>query len=125
MPATAVRDPRYASPGEVEAAKALKVGDRVRFTGEKQARFKVRARGERYIVLTKPFNLTRPGYGKWHYTVIDLELGIRGTDDCVGSLGYESEEEIAHALELLETGDFEISIRNNVGLQIVDVKPAS
>lgn len=123
------RDPRCAPAGEpasIELASALKTGDRVRFEGEKQARWKVRARGERYVILTKPFNNfgRERRYGKHHYTVIDLELGIRGTDNCVGSLGYETEEQIAHALERLESGDFEISVRNNVRLTVRDVKAA-
>jgi hypothetical protein len=112
---------RIAPPGpaeSVERARSLDVGNRVRFFGESQARFKVSARGDRYIILTKPFNPRKTVL----YTVIDLELGIRGTDDCLGSLGYESEEQIERALRLLEAGEFEISVRNNVSLRIADVK---
>lgn len=118
------RDSRYASRGataEIDRARSLLVGDRVAFHGERQARWKVRACGERYVVLTKPFNnfgRTDRSYGRHHYTVIDLAEGIRGTDDCVGSLGYESDEEIEHALGRMESGDFEISVRNNVTLDI-------
>lgn len=122
MPSTPVRDPRYAAPVKDEAAEALKVGDRVRFEGERQARFKVRSRGERYIILTKPFNLHPRA--KCLYTVIDLELGIRGTHDSYGH-GCEGDEAIERTLAALEAGEIEISARNNVSLWVADVKAAT
>lgn len=113
---------RIASTGSqesLEAAKALCVGDRVRFRGEKQARFKVRARGERFVILTKPFNARQTCI----YTVIDVEQGIRGTDN-YGGLGYETPEEIAEAMAMLDGGEARISVRNNVSLDIRNVKKA-
>lgn len=113
---------RLASPGlpeSIEAARALAVGDRVRFRGERQARFKVQARGDRFVILTKPFNARHCCI----YTVIDLEQGIRGTDD-YGGLGYESEQEIAEAMAMFDSGDAGVSYRNNVSLDIRDVKRA-
>jgi hypothetical protein len=109
----AARDRRYATAGETETSAGLAAGDRVWLGGKKQP-WTVRARGSRYIICTKPFNPKRSVL----YTIIDLELGIRGTDDCVGSLGYETDVEIAEAMRLLEAGEFEISVRNNVTLDV-------
>lgn len=120
------RDPRYAPAGpakSIKAASALKVGDRVRFDGEKQARWKVRAKGEGFVILTKPFNLPSPFDAKCLYTVIDLGLGIRGTHDSYGH-GCEGDEQIARTLAALEAEDIEISVRNNVRLLVADVKEA-
>ena len=105
------------SPESIEAAKALCVDDRVRFRGEKQARFKVRARGNRFIILTKPFNARHTCI----YTVIDVERGIRGTDN-YGGLGYDTPEEITEAVDLFNRGEARVSVRNNVSLDIRDVK---
>lgn len=105
-------------PESLEQAKALVVGDRVRFHGESQARFKVRARGERYVVLTKPFNAQHTVL----YTVIDLHEAVRGPDDSWGT-GYETAEEIAEALAKLEAGEVALSQRASVSLWIAAVKP--
>lgn len=107
-----------AGPSEhVERAAGLTVGDRVAFWGERHARFKVQARGERYIVLT------RPCFGSYLYTVIDLQEGVRGPDDSWGT-GYESGEEIAEALAKLEAGDAAISQRRALSLLISNVVSA-
>lgn len=92
------------------SARNLQVGERVRLDGTKRA-WKVRARGERYIVLTQPFNLRRTVL----YTVIDLEMGRRGTVTS-WACGFETEDEIAESLAMLERGDTELSSRNNVPL---------
>lgn len=119
------RDPRYAAEGTPESiglAYRLGVGDRVRFAGEKQARFKVVACGARFRILKKPFNLHPRA--KSLYTVIDLDLGIRGTHDSYGH-GVEDTTAIARTLAALEAHQIEISVRNNVRLDIADVKPAT
>jgi hypothetical protein len=124
---TRSRCPRMAPRGSLTSlatAAALEVGERVRFRGEGSARFKVRAKGGRYVILTYPFHQKEKWRGNHIYTVIDLYHGIRGTDDCVGSLGYETDEQIAHALERLESDEFQISVRNNVTLEIAEVKEA-
>lgn len=102
-----------ASADQISVAGMLRVGDRVQFAGEKQARLKVRARGERYLILTMPFNARHTSL----YTVVDLELGVRGTDN-YGGLGYENAEEIADSMARFDSGDAEISRRNNVTLDI-------
>jgi hypothetical protein len=113
------RDPRLAAAGDMEQARTLSVGDRVWLATHKRA-WTVRARDERYVVLTQPFNPKRTVT----YTVIDLDLGIRGTSDCWGS-GFESDEDVAHSMELFADGTAEISRRNNVTLDLVRVEPCA
>lgn len=103
----------------LKQASGLGVGDRVRFKGEKQARWKVRARSSRYIVLTQPFNLQDTVL----YTVIDLEWGIRGATDS-WACGFETPTEIQESLRMLDSGDAAVSMRNSVSLVVADVKPA-
>lgn len=107
-----------ADDSQIERASKLEVGDRVRFAGEKQARFKVRAKTARYVVLTLP------AFGSSVYTVIDLLQGVRGPDDSWGT-GYEDDAQILKALNWLEDGRAQVSYRNRVTLNIADVKAAS
>jgi hypothetical protein len=74
----------------------MEVGDKVTFREEKRP-YTVRAKSERYVILTKPFNLQHTVL----YCVIDWESGVRGPDDYYG-LGYETQEDIDHALALFE-----------------------
>lgn len=55
------------------------------------------SRSGRFVCCTKPF----PEENTVQYTVLDLEAGIRGTDD-YGGLGYETDEECHEALECFE-----------------------
>lgn len=73
----------------------------------------VRARGDRYIILTQPFNPRR----SFIYTVIDLNRGIRGPHNSYGH-PITTEEEIATAIAALESGEIEISRRRAVTLDI-------
>lgn len=52
-----------------------------------------------------------PALGACVYTVIDTVNELRGTDNAVGSLGYETREDCESALTLFEDGDFEYSRR--------------
>lgn len=115
------RDTRYAFEGDTSEAEKLAVGDRVWLAGTRRA-WNVRARTERYVICTQPFNLKRTVL----YTVIDLALGIRGTDN-YGGLGYDTDEEIARAAHLfsergIRTEYAEISVRNNVKLVVERVE---
>lgn len=103
---------------QISRASKLEIGDRVRFVGESQARFKVRAKTKRYVVLTYP------AFGSSIYTVIDLEQGVRGADDSWGT-GYEDDAQILESLSWLESGRAEVSHRNRVTLNIADVKAAA
>lgn len=98
-----------------------RVGDRVRFQEEKQA-YTIQARGERYVVCTKPFNARRTVL----YTVVDLAEEIRGTENLVLSAGAETRAQCEEMLARLEgRGDTEwateISHRNRVPLRCIAV----
>lgn len=101
---------------------ALGVGQRVLFIGEKQC-FKVRAATTdgRYVICTKPFNPRRTVL----YTVIDFEEGVRGTDNLVFSIGYDTDESLAQSLAMFEAGEIEVSHRNRVRLRFADHQPDS
>lgn len=119
------RDPRFAPRGDevsLATAVALQVGERVRFGGEAQARWTVQAHGGRYVILTRAFNdFGRDRGVKQQYTVIDIYHGIRGAHDSYGH-GVETEEDIARCLAALEADEIEVSVRNNVTLDIADIK---
>lgn len=97
---------------DAETAAGLEVGDKVWFQGERQG-YTVRARNDRYVICTKPFNARRTVL----YSVIDCELGVRGTDNCYG-IGYETQEQIDEAMRWFEKGRAEVSHRNHVYLYI-------
>ena len=89
----------------------LKVGDPV-FLPREVRPFRVRCRDERFIICTKPFNLKRTVM----YFIIDLEKGLRGPDDRVFCMGYETQEQCEERLKDLQTGRAEVSIRRGVGI---------
>lgn len=91
--------------------KNLKKGDYV-FIGEKRP-YRVRCRDERFIICTKPFNPKRTVL----YFIADLQDGIRGPDDMVFCLGYETDEQCAERLKDLESGRMEVSLRRSVRLE--------
>jgi hypothetical protein len=99
--------------------KTAKVGDKVRFAEERLA-YTIRARGERYLVCTKPFNPRKTVL----YTVIDLEHKVRGTENLIFCAGAESDEDCAAMLHRLEgrDGDLgfttEVSHRNRIPLRV-------
>ena len=92
---------------------SAKVGDRVRFAEEKQA-YTVQARGERFLICTKPFNPRRTVL----YTIVDLAKGVRGTEDLIFGLGAETREQCQQMLDRLERGDTDVSYRNRVPLRL-------
>lgn len=94
--------------------KGLKVGDKVKFTGEKQ-RYTIKARSDRFIICTKPFNLKKTCL----YTIIDLDRMVRGTNDRVfNPYDYMIQEDIDDCLNDLVSGEIEVSYRNCVPLDI-------
>jgi hypothetical protein len=101
---------------------SLSVGDRLRFEEEKQA-YTIQAKGDRYAVCTKPFNLKRTVL----YTVVDVENQIRGTENLIFGDGAETREECEEMLARLEGRDVnlgfttEISRRNNVPLNVQEI----
>lgn len=113
------------SPMETELAQA-KVDDRVRFAGERRA-YTIQARGERYLVCTKPFALRNAVI----YTVVDLRHRVRGTEDLAFGLGAGTREECEDMLARLEGRDphigftTEVSHRNRVNLEVTAVLRAT
>jgi len=94
-----------------EHLQSLKVGDRVKFR-EERLPYRVIARNDRFMVCTKPFNLKHTVL----YTIIDLCLNIRGTENLVFGLGAETKEQCVEMVLRLESGESEISRRNQIPL---------
>ncbi|MGJ0846527.1 hypothetical protein ACR77J_07555 [Tissierella praeacuta] len=93
---------------------SLKVGDKIRFMGEKQ-KYTIKAKSDRFIICTKPFNLKRTCL----YTIVDLERMVRGANDRVfNPYNYMVQEDINECLKDLESGKVEVSYRNCVPLDI-------
>lgn len=83
----------------LDKLKIAPVGSRIWFGENWEKRpYKVRARSERFLVCTKPFNLKKTVF----YTIIDLEEKIRGTENLVFSMGAESDQDCADMIERLE-----------------------
>ena len=91
----------------------VKVGDRVYIPKEKRP-YKVRARDDRYIICTKPYN---PQHTVMYF-IIDLEEQRRGPDNMVFCFGYESDEDCMERLKELQEGKIEVSRRRDVPLDI-------
>ena len=84
----------------------MKIGDKIKFEGEKQ-RYTVQALDERYIIATKPFNPQRTVL----YTIVDLQRKERGPDNLVFSHGYETQKDCEENLKRLQEGQMEVSYR--------------
>lgn len=95
----------------------FKVGQKIWFSDLKRP-YTVRACNSRFAVCTQPFNLQKTVM----YTIIDIDKRIRGTENLVFCMGFETDEQCENALERLTCGDSEVSRRNFVGLDIVKVK---
>jgi hypothetical protein len=90
----------------------LKVGSRVWFEGEKRP-YNVRARNNRYIICTKPYNPQRTVL----YTIMDLEEGVRGPENLIFGMGAQTDQECEEMLERLEDAS-KVSRRNRVQINI-------
>jgi methylphosphotriester-DNA--protein-cysteine methyltransferase len=102
---------------KIEDKAKAKKGDKIWFRPEKKP-YQVRAFDERFIICTKPYNPQRTVM----YTIIDLQKGIRGTENLVFCMGFESDEDCMEALKRLQTGETEVSYRNRVSLDIVKIQ---
>lgn len=92
----------------------LTKGDKIWFPGERRP-YKVRACDDRYAICTKPFNPKRTVL----YTIIDLYEQVRGTENLIFCMGFETDEQCEEALCRLITGESEVSHRNRVELHIL------
>ena len=90
------------------------VGDRIWFKSEKRP-YRVKASDERFVVCTKPHNPQRTVL----YTIIDFKRQVRGTENLVFCMGFETDELCKEALERLQKGESEVTYRNYVPLDIV------
>ena len=90
----------------------FKVGDKVHFEGERNA-YTIRACDSRYLICTKPFNLKKTVL----YTIVDLLEKVRGTENLVFCMGFETDEDCQEALQRLQSGETEVSYRNRVELK--------
>ena len=92
----------------------VEVGDKVYIPGEKRP-YKVKARDDRYIICTKPFNLKRT----CTYFIIDLINKWRAPDDRVFCFGYETDEDCRERLKELQEGKIKLSRRRGIPLDII------
>lgn len=90
------------------AALALHVGDRLWFAEEKRP-YTIQAISVDgvWVICTKIF----AAQGTVLYTVIDCESEVRGTDNMIGSLGYETQQECERAAREFGKGHVEHSRR--------------
>lgn len=98
----------------LRSVNSYKVGDRIRFAEEKQA-YTVRARSDRYLICTKPFNARRTVL----YCIVDFERMERGPDNRIFGMGYETDEDIADRFRELLAGEIKVSHRRCVPLVII------
>ena len=91
----------------------VEIGDKIYIPNEKKP-YKVKARDDRYIICTKPFNPKHTVL----YFIIDLVRKVRGTDDRLFCNGYETQEQCEDNLRRLQDGTMEVTYRNVVPLDI-------
>ena len=91
----------------------VKVGDKVYIPNEKRP-YKVRARDDRYIICTKPFNPQNTVL----YFIIDLVDKWRAPDDRIFCSGYETDEDCNERLKELQEGIIGLSERRGIPLDI-------
>ena len=89
------------------------MGDKVYVPNEKKP-YRVKARDERYIICTKPFNLRHTVL----YFIVDLVDKWRAPDNMVFCGGYETDEDCKKRLAELQNETIELSIRRGIRLDI-------
>ncbi len=106
----------------------LKPGDKVRTRKDGKAWWTVQVAGSRYAILTRqaPFRTK----GEYLYTIVDAKEGVRGPCNLIGNGWDVSEYTTPEAgwrglhVQLL-AGSIEISHRQQVSLDVTEVKAAS
>lgn len=91
----------------------VEVGDKVYIPYEKRP-YKVRARDDRYIICTKPYNLKQTVL----YFIVDLKEKWRAPDNMIFCRGYETDEDCKERLAELQRGEIELSERRGLRLDI-------
>ena len=102
---------------DLEDLKRAAEGTKIWFEEDKKP-YKVVVSSNRFLICTKPFNLQKTVL----YTIVDLEEKIRGADNLVFSMGYESREDCLDNLVRLLDGQMGISHRNRVPLNITKIE---
>jgi hypothetical protein len=119
---------------------AAPVGSMIKFAEEARP-YRVRARSQRFLVCTKPFNLRKTVF----YTIVDLKENVRGPENLVFGMGAESDDDCREMIQRLEgttppdmevnaaiaslglepvaDSPTEVSRRNRIALRIESVKP--
>lgn len=101
---------------KIEEKIKFKKGQKIYFAFEKRP-YTVKACNERFAVCTKPYNLKKTVF----YTIIDLDRNVRGTENLIFCMGYETDELCAEGLERLAKGESEVSHRNKVPIDILKI----
>lgn len=91
----------------------VEVGDKVYIPDQKRP-FRVRARDDRYIICTKPFNPQHTVI----YFIVDLVNKWRAPDNMIFCSGYETDEQCQERLQELQSGEIELSRRRGIPLDI-------
>lgn len=91
----------------------VEIGDKV-FVKNQKRPYKVRARDERYIICTKPYNPQHTVL----YFIIDLKEKWRAPDDRLFCSGYESDEDCNERLKELQNNQIKLSSIRGVALDI-------
>ena len=99
--------------GDVYSHRVVPVGTKIWFESERQG-YTVRASNTAFVILTKPFNISKTVL----YTIIDWELGIRGPSNLIFNIGAETDEQCLELLDMLTSGEIEVSSRRCVELNI-------
>ena len=99
--------------GSVYSHRVVPVGTKIWLDSERQG-YTVRASNAAFAILTKSFNIGKTVL----YTIIDWELGIRGPSDLIFGIGAETDEECLELLDMLTSGEVEVSSRRYVKLNI-------
>lgn len=103
--------------GDVYSHRVVPVGTKIWFEPERQG-YTVRASNTAFAILTKPFNISKTVL----YTIIDWELGIRGPSNLIFNIGAETDEQCLELLDMLTSGEIEVSSRRCVELNIQRAK---
>lgn len=95
--------------------KEYNIGEKIYFKEETRP-YRIMARNERFLVCTKPYN---PKHTV-QYTIVDLKENIRGTENLIFGMSFESEEDCEEALGRLTNGETEVSYRNRIELNVIN-----
>lgn len=89
------------------------VGGKIKFQSEARP-YTVRARSERFLICTKPFNIRHTTV----YTIVDRERQVRGRENLIFGMGFETDDECMEALVRLEGGETQVSHRHCIPLDL-------